>query len=409
MAQFNFPDPAVTQTYTEAGITWTWNATLGVWSSETSADGGGEYLSKTGDDTTTGQLTADGGFVGDLTGDVTGNVTGDTAGTHTGPVTGDVTGDLTGTADLANQIPRQGTTSSANANHRILLGEGNNTAGPSSAYVVTDTARLYYNPSTNQLAGLNEVNLGATKFSSIACTSNTNYTFYMNGDNRRVNFLSSGVNTSSPCWIEYTNDFIGLCTSANPSGSSASNIKFGIRSTQNAWIGIKNGAGYLGLSGSGSIQTGGNVTFYQTLSSTRSSSAMKFVSKNGTYNFRNSGDSSNSGTINGGNVRFFSLSRQIGDENDPANFNAEGDYIGPVENFVSTIETLKQEKADLLATVNDLVARVEELESNTLQPLYSTLADLPDASEHHGKTAHVHSEGALYFAHAGNWVKLQNA
>ena len=34
MAQLNFPDPAVTQTYTEAGITWTWNATLGVWSSD---------------------------------------------------------------------------------------------------------------------------------------------------------------------------------------------------------------------------------------------------------------------------------------------------------------------------------------------------------------------------------------
>ena len=59
--------------------------------------------------------------------------------------------------------------------------------------------------------------------------------------------------------------------------------------------------------------------------------------------------------------------------------------------------------------IEDLEARIEELESNTLQPVYATLADLPDASEHHGKTAHVHAEGALYFAHAGNWVKLQNA
>ena len=33
MAALNFPDPIITQTYTEAGITWTWNATLGVWSS----------------------------------------------------------------------------------------------------------------------------------------------------------------------------------------------------------------------------------------------------------------------------------------------------------------------------------------------------------------------------------------
>lgn len=34
MARLNFPDPAVTQEYEEAGITWTWNPTLGVWSTE---------------------------------------------------------------------------------------------------------------------------------------------------------------------------------------------------------------------------------------------------------------------------------------------------------------------------------------------------------------------------------------
>ena len=44
MAALNFPDPAVTQTYTEAGITWTWNATLGVWSSEPGAGSG--YLTQ---------------------------------------------------------------------------------------------------------------------------------------------------------------------------------------------------------------------------------------------------------------------------------------------------------------------------------------------------------------------------
>ena len=63
----------------------------------------------------------------------------------------------------------------------------------------------------------------------------------------------------------------------------------------------------------------------------------------------------------------------------------------------------------LTKALQEALTRIEELESNTLQPLYSTFADLPDASEHHGKTAHVHDEGALYFAHAGNWVKLQNA
>ena len=40
MATLNFPNPGSTETYTEAGITWTWNSTLGAWSSE-AADGGG--------------------------------------------------------------------------------------------------------------------------------------------------------------------------------------------------------------------------------------------------------------------------------------------------------------------------------------------------------------------------------
>lgn len=38
--------------------------------------------------------------------------------------------------------------------------------------------------------------------------------------------------------------------------------------------------------------------------------------------------------------------------------------------------------------------------------VYTTLADLPDAASYHGMFAHVHAEGAAYYAHAGNWVKL---
>ena len=51
MSNLNFPDPNTTTTYTEAGITWTWNATLGVWSSDdndgfTETDGDTRYLRK---------------------------------------------------------------------------------------------------------------------------------------------------------------------------------------------------------------------------------------------------------------------------------------------------------------------------------------------------------------------------
>ena len=40
--------------------------------------------------------------------------------------------------------------------------------------------------------------------------------------------------------------------------------------------------------------------------------------------------------------------------------------------------------------------------------VYATLADLPDASTHHGMFAHVHATGKGYFAHGGNWVELAN-
>ena len=73
------------------------------------------------------------------------------------------------------------------------------------------------------------------------------------------------------------------------------------------------------------------------------------------------------------------------------------------------VQTYNGETQTLQSIIRELKTRIDQLESNTLQPLYATLADLPSATDHHGKVAHVHAEGALYFAHAGNWVKLQNA
>ena len=37
---------------------------------------------------------------------------------------------------------------------------------------------------------------------------------------------------------------------------------------------------------------------------------------------------------------------------------------------------------------------------------YSQLSDLPSASTYHGMFAHVHAEGAAYYAHAGAWIQL---
>ena len=40
--------------------------------------------------------------------------------------------------------------------------------------------------------------------------------------------------------------------------------------------------------------------------------------------------------------------------------------------------------------------------------VYSSTSDLPSASSNHGRIAHVHGDGAMYFAHGGNWVRLGN-
>ena len=39
---------------------------------------------------------------------------------------------------------------------------------------------------------------------------------------------------------------------------------------------------------------------------------------------------------------------------------------------------------------------------------FSSTSDLPSASANHGRVYHVHGQGALYFAHAGAWVKVAN-
>ena len=44
----------------------------------------------------------------------------------------------------------------------------------------------------------------------------------------------------------------------------------------------------------------------------------------------------------------------------------------------------------------------------TYSNVYMTEADLPSASAYHGMFAHVHTTGAGYYAHAGQWIKLQN-
>ena len=41
--------------------------------------------------------------------------------------------------------------------------------------------------------------------------------------------------------------------------------------------------------------------------------------------------------------------------------------------------------------------------------LYADTGSLPSAADYHGMFAHVHAEGAAFFAHGGNWVELANS
>ena len=46
--------------------------------------------------------------------------------------------------------------------------------------------------------------------------------------------------------------------------------------------------------------------------------------------------------------------------------------------------------------------------ANKIVFYYAALTDLPSASTYHGAVAHVHATGGLYFAHGGNWIRLND-
>ena len=70
---------------------------------------------------------------------------------------------------------------------------------------------------------------------------------------------------------------------------------------------------------------------------------------------------------------------------------------------------ISAETTRALAAEADLQNKIDQVESTgATHPLFSTMGDLPDASANHGMFAHVHAEGAAFFAHGGQWVRLAN-
>ena len=118
-----------------------------------------------------------------------------------GGFTGDVTGDVSGSS---GSIRRTGISSSSTDNFRVLLGEANNNSGESNAYVVSNSARMYYRPSDDRL---------------VVGTVNGN----LSGTATNANQLA-GVNASSYARQDSANNFTGSVTFNSTTTFSGTNF-----------------------------------------------------------------------------------------------------------------------------------------------------------------------------------------
>ena len=112
----------------------------------------------------------------------------------------------------------------------------------------------------------------------------------------------------------------------------------------------------------GTINGGWQFPANNKIKSGSSNSAMVLSSVNGKYNFRDSGDNNNTGQIQAGNVTFRSLNRIVGDEDEAANYSEDGDYTGPVEDLLATIDALKADNAAAKSMISDMQTRLLALE-----------------------------------------------
>ena len=81
--------------------------------------------------------------------------------------------------------------------------------------------------------------------------------------------------------------------------------------------------------------------------------------------------------------------------NDVPNLTSGKIWVGDGNTIESTVVEIDE-------TNNILIVDGKIYYSN----MFATYNDLPSASTYHGMFAHVHDEGAAYYAHAGSWIKL---
>jgi hypothetical protein len=57
--------------------------------------------------------------------------------------------------------------------------------------------------------------------------------------------------------------------------------------------------------------------------------------------------------------------------------------------------------------VNAAVSSTAAIDDTKIAPpYYAAVANLPTAADHHGRVAHAHSEGKMYYSHGGSWIAL---
>lgn len=90
------------------------------------------------------------------------------------------------------------------------------------------------------------------------------------------------------------------------------------------------------------------------------------------------------------------------------------DFSASLNNDFATDAELATAVSALNAATGSYVshsANIVDLPGKKVQysNVYTNIGDLPSATDYHGMFAHVHNEGAAYYAHGGNWVELANS
>lgn len=73
---------------------------------------------------------------------------------------------------------------------------------------------------------------------------------------------------------------------------------------------------------------------------------------------------------------------------------------------VDASAAIAQSKLNLSITNSEISSSAAIDDTKVSPPYYAAVANFPTASDHHGRIAHAHSEGAMYYSHGGSWVQL---